>query len=246
MILIWLKIIWYKINKRQNPATPGTEPHTRAGATRDRNHWSSWTTKPPAASDDALPPFPYDEARCASCDVLTDDCTCMPGENSTEFSLSPVTMSPGRLADLYRRGLVYAPTENEAEDRLRAQLFAADRAERERQGLISAGHCPCSGRHYPSDGSCRWCTCHDPYNVHHLLPGESRESVNLLKQQIMKLAEIPVRPSDEIVKCRVCGHPQHPVNVFWCPGSVPSAEPSGGIEQCRCDGTRILDQDGRS
>src|SRR6266511_42866 len=41
----------------------------------------------------------------------------------------------------------------------------------------------------------------------------------------------------------VVGHQHHPSNVFRCPGSVPSGEPSGGIEACRCDGTRILDED---
>jgi len=59
----------------------------------------------------------------------------------------------------------------------------------------------------------------------------------------LRMIQSPVRPSDEIVKCGVCGHQHHPSNVFRCPGSVPSGEPSGGIEACRCDGTRILDED---
>jgi len=55
---------------------------------------------------------------------------------------------------------------------------------------------------------------------------------------------LAVRPSAEIDPCGVCGHPRHPSNVFWCPGSVPSGDPSGGTAPCRCDGTRILGEDG--
>jgi len=77
-------------------------------------------------------------------------------------------------------------------------------------------------------------------------PGPADTGVEGRAMALAQNETMAVRPSNEIVKCGVCGHPQHPSNVFWCHDSVPSGDPSGGIEPCRCDGTRILGEDGPS
>jgi superfamily II DNA or RNA helicase len=38
----------------------------------------------------------------------------------------------------------------------------------------------------------------------------------------------------EVERCSVCGHPQHEIDDGRCAFSVPSWEPSGGIEMCQC------------
>lgn len=231
MILCWLKIIWYKINKRLNHAETGGAPHTRAGATRG-----------------ALPPFPFDEARCASCDQLTADCTCTPGENSTDFSvgLDPAAGDEGlvlysripgapqdsigsrKLRELIDLGLVSLPLDGDLY-RIRMEQLYEDHRVREIMEMESGRGCPCGGRHYPEDDACRWCRCHDPRNVHHT--AEARGIMQMIKPQ--KLMD--VRPSAEIVLCGACHHPQHTAGDRRCAFLVPP-----GLALCPCDWTGIL------
>lgn len=287
MIICWIKIMYYRIMFRKH-AVPGTD-----------------TTVSRARHEAEISPEVY--------------------------RLDPVRMNAERLWDLYTRGLVYAPTEDAAADR--ARIFETDRAQREQQGASSPGHCPCSGRHYPSADACRWCRCHDPLNVHHLPQGitagsrlaevytgrsTARERVQRMqrdcpltedgtgcrdgsacdaegrctaralldvyenrnhwsaytdlpgpehtgaegramaeaRQEIIRSSYRPcsvcgapdhagvkhdeimaVRPSDEIVLCGACPHPEHVTGDRRCASSVPSSEPSGGIEMCRCGWT---------
>jgi hypothetical protein len=158
-------------------------------------------------------------------------------ENSTELSaLAPVTMNPDRVRELYERGLILMAELPGMADVVRMAALHQDREQREQEARTDASRCPCAGRHYPSTGGCRWCTCHRPPET--IRTDMSVPPYPVTDDQVRETL-MAVRRSDEIQSCGACGHPHHGVNGAGCPRSVPSGEPSGGIEACRCDGTRI-------
>jgi hypothetical protein len=242
MILLWLKIIYYKITKpapRRDRTGTGTAPHTGARATGETSPEVSFSIGVDPATRDGLVLYARENGRN--------------------------TATTARLKELIDRGLVSLPFEGDVY-RLRMDRLEADHARREQEARTDVSRCPCGGRHYPEPTACRWCRCHDPDGVFHMAPEvveqirldmarqPSAESIRDSYRPCARCgdaahagvicpsrSESPVRPSDEIESCRVCGHPHHPLGDRRCVFSVPSGEPSGGIESCRCDGSRILE-----
>lgn len=221
MIFLWFKIIYYKMIKAFRSAEAGTD-----------------TTVPRARHEAEI----SGEIRVGLDPSARDGLVL--------YSTDPdnrVRMNTARLNELIGKGLVYAPDPDG--DMRRVEIFEADRAQREFMELESGypGACPCGGRHYPSPYSCRWCKCHDPRNEHHrpdalglmqvIKPGNHMSLDRGELEITMPLNKLmDVRPSAEIVSCDRCGHPQHPTGSGPCAGSVPSGDPSGGVEPCLCPG----------
>lgn len=66
-------------------------------------------------------------------------------------------------------------------------------------------------------------------------PGESDSEIELIKEGILRLGEImAVRPSNEIVCCGVCGHPNHTPGSGRCAFLSPAMDGTGGLTVCRC------------
>jgi hypothetical protein len=177
MIILWIKITWYKIIKlvgRRNRADTGGEPRTGAHAQDAGRH------------------------------------------------LAPVRMNTARLNEMIAKGIVYAPDEHG--DLLRVELFEAEKEAREIRAALAHDprECPCSGHHYPSADSCRWCRCHDPLlRYHSEIPPQITEMIRL----------VDIAGTN----CMWCGHPAHP-DGGRC---VRSAEgmpgnPDGSRFMCGC------------
>ena len=195
MITLWIKIMYYKINKALSPrnADTGTEPRVGARVMR---------------------------------------------------TLQPVSQET--VMDLYRKGLVYAPTEDRTRDMLRLEQLEEDRRARELQEMESGTGCPCGGRHFPEPDACRWCRCHDPRSVHHGAPAVGIMQVIQPPETIRLDLDVPpypvtddqiretlmaVRPSAEIELCLRCGHPQHPLGDRRC-----AFLDRPGLSLCPCTG----------
>lgn len=223
MILLWLKITYYKIIKVLKRAEAGTEPHVRARVTRAE------TTSPEVLPDVVV-----------GIDPATGNAD---GLILYARRNGKVTTSTVRLRRLIELGLVHES--DGLGDLQRVEQWREDWAARE-AGDPSA--CPCGGRHYPEPDACRWCRCHDPRSKHHAAP--SVGIMQVIKPELtgrMLFEEdhanpppfepeklMAVRPSAEIVLCPRCPHADHGGSGGRCTGSVPSWEPSGGIELCRC------------
>lgn len=194
MILLWLKIIYYKITKPaprlRNRAHPGTD----TGNPRARHVRVHGTGNLTAGGDVRLT-----------------------GDISPEVSaLPPVTISPARLQEMIDAGLICDPDG----DLMRVQLFEAEREARQTEALLTHDprHCPCSGRHYPSPSACRWCACHRPSEM--IRMDRDVPPYPVTDDQIRETL-MAVRPSDEIELCGACGHPQHDVGDGRCASQVP-------------------------
>jgi hypothetical protein len=158
MILCWLKIIWYKINKRLHRAEAGGAPHTRAGATGE-NSTDFSVGLDPAAGDEGL--------------VLYSRIPGAPQDS----------IGSRKLRELIDLGLVSLPLDGDLYQ-LRMEQLYEDHRVREIMEMESGRGCPCGGRHYPEDDACRWCRCHDPRNVHHT--AEARGIMQVIKpEQLM-------------------------------------------------------------
>lgn len=161
---------------------------------------------------------------------------------------------------------------------LRLELFEAEKRTREIRALLEHDprHCPCAGRHYPSPGACRWCACHRdlPQGI---VPGSRLAELYTERTEIMDEAHpdwveqltsshrpcsvcgapdharmvhsdqtprldayendqklLAVRPSAEILCCPLCGHPQHAMNDGRCAFLVPGTDKPNGFARCSC------------
>jgi hypothetical protein len=264
VILLWIKITWYKITKVLKGswstwcrihAGAGEEPHVRARVTRTVDGYG---IAPKAET---------------SGEVSLQATHFRKGE-ITGFSREPGapddTIKTERLRRLIALGLVSEPAPD-LSDFIRMEQWHEEWARRE-AGDPSA--CPCGGRHYPEPDACRWCRCHDLRNVHHTAPARGIMQVippdlaaevadEALSNLFERLGPPPyvrdypgplffeedhedpgspdafksdsaVRPSDEIVCCPRCDHPQHGENGGRCAFLVPSADTEGPLPVCRC------------
>lgn len=136
MILLWLKIIYYKIT-RPHRAAPGEEPRVRARATEPANRDAGVHVAVDPSTRDGIVGY-----------------TREPGAPDD-------TIKTERLRRLIELGLVREPSPDDA---LRLELFEADREARQARARLEHDprECPCAGRHYPSASACRWCACHRP------------------------------------------------------------------------------------
>jgi hypothetical protein len=232
VIICWLKIIWYKINKRLNHAEAGGAPRVRAGATRETSGEVSSTS---VGLDPSTP------------------------EGLVLYSKIPGAPQDSiisrRLQELINLGLVSYPLDGDLY-RVRMEQLYEDHRLRELAEVETGRGCPCGGRHFPEPDACRWCSCHDPRSVHHM--AGARGIMQVIKpEQLMD-----VRPSAEIVLCGACDHPQHTAGdrrcaflvapgLSRCPcdwtGILPDAEECthwkfpGAV--CRHDAPEIIDTD---
>ena len=256
MILLWLKIVYYKIIKVLKRAEAGTEPHVRARVTNGC----------PFCSDSVNPNLQDHVTNChpdEACRMFHDQPCKFDRPVTRAETISPETVDrmvgfsrePGapddtikteRLRRLIALGLVSAPAPD-LSDFIRMDQWHEEWARRE-AGDPSA--CPCGGRHYPEPDACRWCRCHDLRNVHHTAPARGIMQVippdlaadvayEALSNLFERLGPPPdeimaVRPSNEIVCCPRCDHPQHGENGGRCAFLVPSADTEGPLPVCRC------------
>jgi len=54
--------------------------------------------------------------------------------------------------------------------------------------------CPCGGKHFPADDSCRWCECHDPRSEHHGMGALGGRGLSPWVRDME--IQSPVRPSE--------------------------------------------------
>lgn len=226
MIFLWFKIMYYKMIKlvgRKTRAEAGEDPRARAHVTGETSG----------------------EVLGVALDPATRDGLVLYGRQAGK-----ATASTARLRELIDKGLVRYP--DEAGDLYRVAALEDDRARREQMAMESGypGACPCGGRHYPSPYSCRWCRCHDPRNEHHRpdalglmqvikpspdmaqLAEDARDALEEIMDTRQKL--MAEAPSNEIVCCPRCGHPQHPGNGGRCAFLVTGQDTEGPLMVCRC------------
>ena len=218
MIFLWFKIMYYKMIKLLGRKTRA-EAGEKSGASRVRvEHDPAQPVRHEGGESETS-----GEVLGVAFDPAIRDGLVLygrqPGAPSGEIRTA-------RLRELIEKGLVRYP--DEAGDLYRVAALEDDRAQRERIAMETGypGACPCGGRHYPSPYSCRWCRCHDLRNEHH------RPDALGLMQVIERPHEedhanpgplMDTRPSNEIVCCPRCGHPQHPGNGGRCAFLVPMA-----------------------
>lgn len=217
--VLWLKIMYYKMIKSfKGSWSTWCRIHAEAGTAADG---------PRARHEDGKTPI-GDSAVGVAIDPASRD-------GIVGFSREPGapddTIKTERLRRLIELGLVHEP--DGLGDLTRVEEWREEWARRE-AGDPSA--CPCAGRHYPSAEACRWCRCHDPRNEHHtegarglmqvIKPPEPSglfPELEMLRQEDVSAKLMDVRPSDEIVCCGACGHPQHTANGGRCAFLVPTA-----------------------
>lgn len=234
MILCWLKIIWYKINKRLNHAEAGTEPHAGAGATRTViEHFGyviDWFRE--AWTNDVLPTWFGHRAMAETSPEISVGLDPSTPDGLVLYSKIPGapqdSIGSRKLQELINLGLVSYPLDGDLY-RLRMEQLYEDHRVREIMEMESGRGCPCGGRHYPEPDACRWCRCHDPRSVHHT--AEARG----IMQMITPEEFMARRSSNEIVLCGACDHPQHTAGDHRCAFLVPP-----GLTLCPCDWTGIL------
>jgi len=182
MILLWFKIISYKIYKMITKE-PSNRADTGAEIDVPRAHVSC---------DHCL--HEAHDRSCAEC-----GCTARPdlpdGDAGVHVGLDP--SAPGGIAPVFAR------------DALRLAALDEDRRAREEAAGLDPSRCPCGGRHFPSADACRWCLCHDPSRVNHLSQeavDRLRYDMSVPPFPTHPVAEI-IRNSYR--PCSVCGAPDH-------------------------------------
>lgn len=196
MILLWFKIIGYKIYKMITKE-PSKRADTGTEITVPRAHVSC---------DHCL--HEAHDRSCAEC-----GCTARPdlpdGDAGVHVGLDP--SAPGGIAPVFAR------------DALRLAALDEDRRAREKAAGLDPSRCPCGGRHFPSADACRWCLCHDPNRVNHLSQeavDRLRYDMSVPPFPTHPVAEI-IRSSYR--PCSVCGAPDHAGVTH--PGTVDGIRP---------------------
>lgn len=253
MIILWIKITYYKIIKvfrnRRETGTETVSPRARHAALIPSRHTCHDRTTRPGPDWEC----PHCSGRSAA-QVLRGELG-VAVDPARRDGIVGYTREPGapddtikteRLRRLIELGLVSEP--DGFGDMIRITDFHEEWARRE-AGDPSA--CPCAGRHYPSSDACRWCRCHDLQNVHHTegartimqvmkpladdaareLARDAREVFEEIIDARQKI-ESSVRPSNEIVCCPGCGHPQHTFGSGRCAFLSSLGE---GFQVCHCD-----------
>lgn len=140
MILLWFKIMFYKIVKAfRTPATDAATGTETVPAPRVRETGG------------------YGVAPKAETKMSTDMLVGFQREPGAPDD----TIRTERLRRLIELGLVHEPS---SVDAIRLDLLHADREARQARAQLTHDprECPCAGRHYPSADACRWCACHRP------------------------------------------------------------------------------------
>jgi hypothetical protein len=240
MILLWFKIIGYKIYKMITKE-PSKRADTGAEITVPRAHVSC---------DHCL--HEAHDRSCAEC-----GCTARPDPYGLDPSSDAVWTPNGDAG-------VHVGLDPSTRNGLAVQAWHEEWARREAGDPAS---CPCGGRHYPSAGACRWCRCHDSRNVHHTegargimqtikpltedqeriaadarrvfgdLMDEARErfpGLEMITPEGVQAEIMDSSPADEIVVCPGCGHPDHGAGDGRCAFQVPSRMQDEGFHTCRC------------